>query len=52
VTNTDFAGGVDAPGRARISARTLREDRWWLAPLLTFIGLTAFVLCPSCSASG
>lgn len=39
------AGGTaDAPGRARIAARTLRTDRWWLAPLGTFLGLTAFIV--------
>jgi hypothetical protein len=27
--------GVGAPGRARIEARTLRTDRWWLSPLAT-----------------
>ena len=26
-------------GRAQISARTLRTDRWWLPPLLTVIGV-------------
>jgi hypothetical protein len=31
-------------GRAQIQARTLRTDRWWLAPLLNFAGLTAWVL--------
>ncbi|WP_086830123.1 hypothetical protein [Allokutzneria sp. NRRL B-24872] len=31
-------------GRARIEARTLRTDRWWLSPLLTAAGLTAFVV--------
>ena len=30
-------------GRAQISARTLRTDRWWLQPLLTVIGLAAWV---------
>ncbi|WP_300013807.1 hypothetical protein [Pseudonocardia sp.] len=30
-------------GRAQISARTLRTDRWWLPPLLNFAGLTAWV---------
>ncbi len=44
MSKTDLVGGVDAPGRARISARTLRTDRWWLEPLLTFIGLSSFVL--------
>jgi len=29
--------------RAAIAARTLRNDRWWLAPLLTVLGLTAWV---------
>src|SRR3954454_21404728 len=34
------------PGRARaaIAAKTLRTDRWWLPPLVTFVGLTAWVL--------
>jgi len=39
------AGGtVTARGRARITDRTLRTDRWWLAPLVTFLGLTTFVI--------
>ncbi|RCW42878.1 hypothetical protein DFQ14_108138 [Halopolyspora algeriensis] len=33
-----------ATGRARLSARTLRTDRWWLPPLATFLGLSAFVI--------
>ena len=44
MSKTDYAGGVDAPGRAQIGERTLRPDRWWLEPLLTFMGLSAFVL--------
>ncbi len=36
--------GVFSPGRARILVRTLREDRWWLSPLLTAVGLSAFVI--------
>jgi len=44
VSKTDFPAGVDAPGRAQIAERTLRPDRWWLEPLLTFIGLSSFVL--------
>lgn len=36
--------GVHAPTRARISARTLRTDRWWLPPLLTALGLATFVV--------
>ncbi len=31
-------------GRAEITARTLRTDRWWLPPLVTFAGLSAWVL--------
>jgi len=36
--------GVSGPGRARIAARTLRGDRWWLPPALTAAGLTGWVL--------
>jgi hypothetical protein len=36
--------GVSAPGRAKIDARTLRTDRWWLQPLITFSVLIAFVI--------
>ena len=32
-----------AKARAAIAAKTLRTDRWWLAPLLTVVGLTAWV---------
>ncbi len=35
--------GVGAPGRARLAARTLRSDRWWLQPLLTLLALVAFI---------
>ncbi|MCO1582679.1 hypothetical protein M8C13_43735 [Crossiella sp. SN42] len=34
----------NAAGRARIDARTLRTDRWWLSPLLTFAGLATFIV--------
>ncbi len=34
---------VDAPSRARIPARTLRTDGWWIPPVLTALGLTLFV---------
>jgi hypothetical protein len=44
VSRTEYEGGVDAPGRARISARTIRSDNWRKAPLLTFLGLSAFVI--------
>ena len=33
-----------ATGRAQITAKTLRTDRWWLSPLLTAAGLLAWVL--------
>ncbi len=36
--------GVRSAGRAHIDARTLRQDRWWLAPLVTFVVFTAFVV--------
>lgn len=43
----DVAGrgtGVRASARARITERTLRTDRWWLSPLLTVLGLSAFII--------
>ncbi len=41
---TDLApAGTGAPGRARIAARTLRTDRWWLQPLVTVTVLVAFI---------
>jgi hypothetical protein len=36
--------GVQGPTRAAIEERTLRSDRWWLAPLATFVVFTAFVI--------
>ncbi len=36
--------GVNTPGRARIAARTLRTDNWRRAPLVTFLGLSLFVV--------
>jgi hypothetical protein len=36
--------GVDAPGRATVGVRTLRKDRWWLAPLVTVGTLVLFVV--------
>jgi hypothetical protein len=32
------------PGRARVATRTLRQDRWWLAPLAIFVVFAAFVV--------
>ncbi|GAB3600044.1 hypothetical protein GCM10027446_32910 [Angustibacter peucedani] len=36
--------GVGHPGRARIAARTLRTDRYWVQPLVTFGVLFAFIV--------
>lgn len=38
------ATGVRSEGRARITARTLRIDRWWQTPALTVLGLGVFVV--------
>jgi hypothetical protein len=35
---------VTGPTRARIDAKTLRTDRWWLAPLTTFVVFSSFVV--------
>lgn len=44
MASTETPTGVNAPGRARIDARTLRRDRWWLSPLVTFVVFGAFVV--------
>ena len=36
--------GVSSAGRAQISEKTLRQDNWWLSPLVTFVVFTAFVV--------
>ncbi len=36
--------GVRNSGRARIEDRTLRQDRWWLYPAVTFTVFLAFVV--------
>ena len=36
--------GTGAPGRARLAARTLRTDRWWLQPAITVGVLVAFIV--------
>jgi hypothetical protein len=36
--------GVRSPGRARIEPKTLRQDRWWLYPAVTFVVFGAFVV--------
>jgi len=40
---TTTASGQQARPRAAIAAKTLRTDRWWLQPLLTVLGLGAWV---------
>jgi hypothetical protein len=44
MAQADLRPGVGAPGRARIDGRTLREDRWWLQPALTAVGLVAWLV--------
>jgi hypothetical protein len=39
-----MATGVGGPTRASIGVRTLREDRWWLYPAVTFTVFVAFVV--------
>ncbi len=36
--------GVLGPGRAGIDTKTMRQDRWWVAPLTTFVVFGAFVV--------
>ena len=43
-TDARTATGVNGPTRARIGVRTLRDDRWWLAPLTTFVVFGGFVV--------
>ncbi len=38
------SSGVGAPGRAAIAARTLRTDRWWVQPVVTFSLLVLWLL--------
>jgi hypothetical protein len=38
------AAGVGGPTRARIEARTLRQDQWWLYPAATFVVFMAFIV--------
>ena len=39
-----MSAGVTSPGRAELQQKTLRQDRWWLQPLVTFVVLAAFVV--------
>lgn len=41
---TTAPSGTGSPGRATIPERTLRTDRWWLQPLVTFTALTLFII--------
>ncbi len=36
--------GLGAAGRARVAARTLRTDRWWLQPAITVAVLVLFII--------
>ncbi|MGA9749703.1 MAG: hypothetical protein WBQ50_19800 [Nocardioides sp.] len=42
-----MSSGVRSPGRAHIEEKTLRQDRWWLYPAVTFAVFTAFVVYAS-----
>ena len=39
-----FMSGVFSPTRAKIKERTLRTDKWWLQPLVTFGVLFSFII--------
>ncbi len=39
-----MTAGLLGAGRARIPQKTLRKDRWWLAPAATFVVFAAFVV--------
>lgn len=39
-----MSAGVGGPTRADVGARTLRNDRWWLAPLTTFTVFFSFIV--------
>ena len=45
-----MAAGVGGPTRASIGVRTLRQDRWWLYPLTTFLVFSSFVVYSSIRA--
>jgi hypothetical protein len=40
---SSMTSGTLAPGRARITQKTLRTDKWWIPNLLTVIGLVAWI---------
>jgi hypothetical protein len=39
-----MATGILGPNRAGVPDKTLRQDRWWLAPAATFVVFSAFVV--------
>ncbi len=39
-----MAHGVLGPQRADVPDKTLRQDRWWVPPALTFLVFTAFIV--------
>ncbi|MFD2079318.1 hypothetical protein SAMN05421678_11543 [Actinopolymorpha cephalotaxi] len=39
-----MATGVLGPERADIGKGTLRQDRWWISPAVTFVVFTAFIV--------
>jgi hypothetical protein len=41
---SSMATGVFSQGRAKISERTLRTDKWWIQPLITVLVLLAFIV--------
>jgi hypothetical protein len=47
-----MATGIMGTGRARIEAKTLRSDRWWLMPLTTFVVFVAFIIYATWRAFG
>jgi len=44
VTDDRMTNGVGGPTRASIPEKTLRTDRWWLAPLTTFVVFSSFIV--------
>jgi hypothetical protein len=42
--DSPMAAGVGGPTRASIGVRTLRQDRWWLYPAVTFTVFFSFVV--------
>lgn len=43
-TTGSMSAGVGGPTRADVGVRTLRGDRWWLAPLTTFSVFFGFIV--------